>query len=288
MDKGLTEEQIERYSRHIILPQVGGKGQKKLLQAKVFLAGAGGLGSIIAMYLAAAGVGKLGIADFDRVSLSNLTRQLIHHNHDIGRLKVDSAVESIADINPDVEVVPYAFQLTPENIMDIIKDYDIVIDGTDNFPTRYLINDACVLAKKPNVHGSILGFEGRATLYLPGQGCQRCLSRNPPPPGTVPSCAEAGVLGVLPGIIGLIQATEAIKLILNIGDSLAERLLYFNALGMEFLEFKWHRDLDCPVCGDHPTITGLQDNYGELCEIPAGHRTSPVETAMESIEGKGN
>lgn len=288
MDKGLTEEQIERYSRHIILPQVGGRGQKKLLQAKVFLAGAGGLGSIIAMYLAAAGVGKLGIADFDRVSLSNLTRQLIHHNHDVGRLKVVSAAESIADINPDVEVVPYPFQLTPENIMDIIKEYDIVVDGTDNFPTRYLINDACVLSNKPNVHGSILGFEGRATLFLPGQGCQRCFSRNPPPPGSVPSCAEAGVLGVLPGIIGLIQATETIKLILNIGNSLAGRLLFFDALSMEFLEFKWHRDPECPVCGDHPTITRLQANYGELCEVPAIHRTSPVETAVEQSMEKGS
>ncbi len=181
MEKGLTEEQIERYSRHIILPQIGGRGQQKLLQAKVLLAGAGGLGSVAAMYLAAAGVGKLGIVDFDRVSLSNLTRQLIHHNHDIGRLKVVSAKETIADINPDVEVIPYRVQLTPGNIMDIVSGYDIVVDGTDNFPTRYLINDACVLAGKPNVHGSILGFEGQATLFLPGKGCQRCISPKPPP-----------------------------------------------------------------------------------------------------------
>jgi molybdopterin/thiamine biosynthesis adenylyltransferase len=277
MDKSLTEEQIERYSRHIILPQVGGKGQKKLLQAKVLLVGTGGLGSIIAMYLAAAGIGKLGIVDFDRVSLSNLTRQLIHHNHDIGRLKVDSAVESIADINPDVEVVPYPLQLNPSNIMEIIKDYHIIVDGTDNFPSRYLINDACVLAGKPNVHGSILGFEGRATLFLPGKGCQRCLSPNPPPPGTVPSCAEAGVLGVLPGIIGLIQATETIKLILGKGRSLSSRLIFFDALEMEFHEFFWRRNPECPVCGDHPTIVDLSGDYGELCHLTPDLKSSELK-----------
>lgn len=264
----LTEEQIERYSRHIVLPQIGGKGQKRLLEAKVLVVGAGGLGSAAAMYLAAAGVGKLGIIDYDCVDLSNLHRQLLHHTHDVGRPKVVSAAEAITEINPGVEVVPYQYQITSANIMDIISEYEVVVDGTDNFPTRYLVNDACVLAKKPNVHGSILFFEGTATLFLPEKGCYRCLFPTPPPPGTVPTCAEGGVLGILPGIIGLIQATETIKVILDIGHSLAGRLLVFDALDMKFHELKWRQNPACPTCGDKPTMTQLLTDYGQTCALP--------------------
>lgn len=263
-----SEEQIRRYSRHIILPQVGGKGQRKLLQSRVLLVGAGGLGSPAALYLAAAGVGKLGIVDFDTVDMSNLQRQILHHTHDVGRPKVTSAAESIADINPDVQVVPHTVQLSSENIMDIIADYDIVVDGSDNFPTRYLVNDACVLANKPNVHGSIFLFEGQATVFLPEKGCYRCLYPAPPPPGLVPSCQEAGVLGVLPGIIGVIQAIETVKLILGVGESLVNRLLLFDALAMEFRQVRIRRDPQCPICGDHPTIRELID-YEAFCGVPA-------------------
>ncbi|MFA4837371.1 MAG: molybdopterin-synthase adenylyltransferase MoeB, partial [Dehalococcoidia bacterium] len=225
-----TEEQIKRYSRHIILNEVGGKGQRKLLQARVLLVGAGGLGSPVGTYLAAAGIGKIGIVDSDVVDLSNLQRQIIHHGHDLGKAKVVSAAEAIADINPDVQVAQHQVRLTSENIMNIIADYDIVVDCSDNFPTRYLVNDACVLAGKPNIHGSIFRFDGMATVFTPENGCYRCLFPEPPPPGEVPSCRETGVLGVLPGIIGLVQATETIKLILNIGKSLSGRLLMFDAL----------------------------------------------------------
>ena len=263
-----TEEQIRRYSRHIILPQVGGKGQRKLLQGKVLLVGAGGLGAPTALYLAAAGVGKLGIVDFDSVDLSNLQRQVLHHGHDVGRPKVISAAETIADINPDVEVVKHQTALTSENILDIIADYDVVVDGTDNFPTRYLINDACVMAGKPNVHGSIFLFEGQATVFAPGKGCYRCLYPAPPPPGMVPSCQEAGVLGVLPGIVGMVQAIETVKLVLGIGESLAGRLLLFDALSMEFRQVKLRRDPDCPMCGENPTIHELID-YEEFCGVPS-------------------
>ena len=263
-----TEEQIKRYSRHIILPQVGGRGQRKLLQSKVLLVGAGGLGSPVALYLTAAGVGKLGIVDFDEVDLSNLQRQLLHHTGDVGRLKVDSAADTIASLNPDVEVAKYPFPLNSENIMDVIADYDVVVDGSDNFPTRYLINDACVMAKKPNMHGSIFMFEGQATVFLPGQGCYRCLYPVPPPPGMVPSCQQAGVLGVLPGLIGIIQAIETIKLLLGLGESLAGRLILFDALSMEFRQVRLRKDPDCPVCGDHPTITQLID-YNEFCGVPS-------------------
>ena len=274
-----TEEQIKRYSRHIILPQIGGKGQRKLLGSSVLLVGAGGLGSPAALYLAAAGVGRLGVVDFDVVELSNLQRQVLHHVHDVGRPKVVSAQEAIHDINPDVEVVPYRVQLSSENILDIIKDYDVVLDGTDNFPTRYLINDACVLAGKPNVHGSIFLFEGQATTFLPGKGCYRCLYPNPPPPGTVPSCAEAGVLGVLPGIVGTIQAVEAIKLIVGIGQPLVNRLLLFDALDMEFRTLKIRRDKHCPMCGDHPTIHKLID-YLEFCGLPSSRHAEASPTAQ--------
>ncbi|MDO8531802.1 MAG: molybdopterin-synthase adenylyltransferase MoeB [Dehalococcoidia bacterium] len=277
-----TEDQIKRYSRHIILPQVGGKGQRKLLESSVLLVGAGGLGSPAALYLAAAGVGRLGIVDFDTVDLSNLQRQILHHVHDVGRPKVDSAQDTIRDINPDVKVVPYRTQLTSENIMDIIKDYDVVLDGTDNFPTRYLINDACVMGEKPNVHGSIFLFEGQATTFVPGKGCYRCLYPNPPPPGTVPSCAEAGVLGVLPGIVGTIQAIEAIKLVVGIGEPLVNRLLLFDALTMEFRTLKIRRDKNCPICGDHPTIHQLID-YQEFCGLPTSqHLEAPQVTRATS------
>ena len=268
---GWTEEQIRRYSRHIILSEVGGKGQRKLLNSKVLLVGAGGLGSPAALYLAAAGVGTLGIVDFDLVDLSNLQRQILHHGHDVGRPKITSAKETINDINPDVKVIPHETRLSSENIMEIIADYDIVLDGTDNFPTRYLINDACVLSGKPNVHGSIFRFEGQATVFAPGKGCYRCLYPAPPPPGMVPSCQEAGVLGVLPGVVGTIQAIETIKLILGIGDSLAGRLLLFDALGMDFREVRIRRDPGCPICGDNPTIHELID-YDVFCGLPATSR----------------
>ncbi|MBI2853624.1 MAG: molybdopterin-synthase adenylyltransferase MoeB [Chloroflexi bacterium] len=265
--KTLSEEQIKRYSRHIILSQVGGKGQRKLLEAKVLVIGAGGLGCPAALYLAAAGVGKIGIVDFDLVDLSNLQRQVLHHTHDVGRPKVQSASETIHDMNPDVEVVQYREPFTSKNAMDIICGYDMVLDGTDNFPTRYLVNDACVLSNKPNVYGSIYRFEGMASVFLPGKGCYRCLYPVPPPPGSVPSCQEAGVFGVLPGIIGVIQATEAIKLIIGAGDSLCNQLLVYDALEMEFRKVKLAKNKACPVCGEHPTITSLVD-YEQLCGFP--------------------
>lgn len=266
MGTSFNPEQIKRYSRHILLPQVGGKGQRKLLEASVFINGAGGLGSPVGLYLAAAGVGKIGFADFDVVDLSNLQRQVLHHGHDVGRPKVASAAETIADINPDVEVVQYKTRITSENVMDIIRNYDIVIDGSDNFPTRYLLNDACVMAGKPNIYGSVFLFEGQASVFIPGKGCYRCLFPSPPPPGMVPSCQEAGVLGVLPGLIGLIQATEAIKLIIGVGESLAGRLLLYDALTMDFRKVKWARNPACPVCGDNPSITHLID-YEDFCGL---------------------
>lgn len=264
-----SEEQIRRYSRHIILPEVGGKGQRKLLNSSALLVGAGGLGSPAALYLAAAGVGRLGIIDADIVDLSNLQRQILHHVDDVGRPKVVSAVEAIAQINPDVKVEPFQTVLSSANAKEVISQYDLVVNGCDNFPTRYLVNDACVLLKKPLVDGSIFKFEGQVTVFAPGQGCYRCLYPAPPPPGLVPSCQEVGVLGVLCGIIGSLQAIEAIKLLIGIGDSLAGRLLFFDSLGMEFRQVKVRRDLDCPVCGDHPTITDLID-YHEFCGVPGG------------------
>ncbi len=266
-----SEEQIRRYSRHIILPEVGGKGQRKLLNSSALLVGAGGLGSPAALYLAAAGVGRLGIIDADVVDMSNLQRQILHHVDDVGRPKVQSAVESIARLNPDVKVEPFQTLLSSENAKDIIGQYDVVVNGCDNFPTRYLVNDCCVLLKKPLVDGSIFKFEGQVTVFAPGQGCYRCLYPAPPPPGLVPSCQEAGVLGVLCGIVGSLQAIEAIKLLLGVGDSLTGRLLFIDSLGMEFRQVKVRRDPDCPVCGDHPTITDLID-YHEFCGVPApGH-----------------
>ena len=262
--KTFTPAQLNRYSRHIIMPQVGGIGQRKLLEAKVLLLGAGGLGSPTAMYLAAAGVGTLGIVDFDTVDLSNLQRQILHGTNDIGRPKVDSARDTLNDINPDIKVVPINLRLTSENIMEVIQDYDIIVDGSDNFPTRYLVNDACYLAKKTNVHGSIFMFDGQVSVFEPGKGCYRCLYPSPPPPGMVPSCAEAGVFGVLPGIIGSMQAVETIKLVLGLGEPLINKLLIFDALTMEFRTVKLRRDPACPLCGDHPTVTELID-YENFC-----------------------
>lgn len=263
----LTDQQVERYARHIILDGVGGKGQEKLLKAKVLVVGAGGLGSPIVMYLAASGVGTIGIVDFDVVDLSNLQRQIMHSVETIGIPKVDSAEKAIKAINPDVNVVKYNIKLTSENILNIIKDYELVIDGTDSFPARYLINDACVLSGKKNVYGSIFKFEGQATIFASSDGpCLRCLYPEPPPPGMVPSCQEAGVFGVLPGFIGLIQATEAIKLLLGIGKPLIGRMILYDALRMEVREVKIRKDPQCPVCGEHPTVTRLID-YEEFCGL---------------------
>ena len=260
-----TEEQIERYSRHIILPEVGAKGQTKINRAKVFLVGAGGLGSPAGYYLAAAGVGTIGVADSDGVDLSNLQRQILHCTPRLGVSKALSAKETIESLNPDVKVIPYIERLTSENILDIIKDYDVILDGSDNFPTRYLVNDACVLLKKPLSHGSIFRFEGQATTIVPGEGpCYRCLFEEPPPQEMVPSCRQAGVLGVLPGVIGVIQATEVLKLILGVGDLLVGKLLVYDALRMDFRKVNVRRNPECPVCGDNPTITELID-YEEFC-----------------------
>ena len=262
-----TPEQLIRYSRHFLLPEVGEDGQAKLLQAKVLMVGAGGLGSPSAYYLAAAGVGTLGIIDNDVVDISNLQRQILHANDRVGMPKVESAKKTLEALNPDVKVIPYQAKLTSENIMEIIKDYDLVIDGCDNFPTRYLVNDACVLTGKPNVHGSIFQFEGQATVFYPGKGpCYRCLYPEPPPAEMAPSCAEAGVLGVLPGLIGVIEALEAVKLILGKGDTLVGRLLHFNTLTMEINTLKLRRDPNCPMCGDNPTIHELID-YEEFCSL---------------------
>jgi sulfur-carrier protein adenylyltransferase/sulfurtransferase len=266
-----TPEQLIRYSRHFLLPEVGEEGQAKLLQAKVLMVGAGGLGSPSAYYLAAAGVGTLGIIDNDVVDISNLQRQILHANDRVGVPKVESAKKTLESLNPDVKVIPYQAKLTSENIMEILQDYDLVVDGCDNFPTRYLVNDACVLTGKPNVHGSIFQFEGQATVFYPGKGpCYRCLYPEPPPAEMAPSCAEAGVLGVLPGLIGVIEALEAIKLILGKGDSLVGRLLCFNTLTMEINTLKLRRDANCPMCGDHPTIKALID-YEEFCSLRGAH-----------------
>ena len=262
-----TPEQLIRYSRHFLLTEVGEDGQAKLLQARVLMVGAGGLGSPSAYYLAAAGVGTIGIIDNDVVDISNLQRQILHANDRVGMPKVESAKKTLEGLNPDVKVIPYQAKLTSENIMEILKEYDLVVDGCDNFPTRYLVNDACVLAGKPNVHGSIFQFEGQATVFYPGKGpCYRCLYPEPPPAEMAPSCAEAGVLGVLPGLIGTIEALEAIKIILGKGDSLIGRLLCFNTLTMEINDLKLRRDPNCPLCGDHPTIHELID-YEEFCSL---------------------
>ena len=263
----LREDQIERYSRQIILPKLGGKGQEKLLSSRVLIIGAGGLGSPAALYLASAGVGKVGIVDSDKVELNNLQRQIIHSTKNVGKLKVESARERLLAINPDVEVVPHNIRVTSANILGIIKEYDIVVDGSDNFPTRFLVNDACYFAKKKLVHGAILRFDGQVMTILPDEGpCYRCLFPEPPPPGLVPSCQEAGILGAVAGVIGTIQANEALKYVLGIGDLLAGRLLVFNALDSSFRQVKVPKDPKCPICGENPTVTKLID-YEEFCSL---------------------
>jgi adenylyltransferase/sulfurtransferase len=284
----LGNEEIRRYSRHLLLPEVGVAGQKKIRAASVLCLGAGGLGSPIALYLAAAGVGQLGLVDFDTVELSNLQRQVIHGTPDVGRAKTLSASETIRRLNPGVEVVIHEARLTSANALDTLRPYDIVVDGTDNFPTRYLTNDACVLLRKPNVYGSIFRFEGQASVFAPHLGgpCYRCLYPEPPPPGTVPSCAEGGVLGVLPGIIGVIQATEILKLILGVGTTLIGRLLLYNALDMKFRELKLRRDPECPACGEHPTLKQLID-YEQFCGVTspaADTAANPSEVTVQDMK----
>jgi molybdopterin/thiamine biosynthesis adenylyltransferase/rhodanese-related sulfurtransferase len=266
-DVRLSREEIRRYGRHLILPEVGLEGQMKLKAASVLLVGAGGLGSPLALYLAAAGIGKIGIVDFDLVDESNLQRQVLHSTPYIGRPKLESAKDRIHSINPNVKVELFSTRLTSENALEILGGFDLVADGTDNFPTRYLVNDACVILRKPNIYGSIFRFEGQVSVFsAPGGPCYRCLYADPPPPGLVPSCAEGGVLGVLPGIIGTIQAAETVKYILGIGEPLVGRLLLFDALTMKTRELKLRRNPDCPVCGDHPSITELID-YEAFCGI---------------------
>ena len=277
----LSNEEIARYSRHLIMPEVALDGQKKLKQARVLTIGAGGLGAPLAMYLAAAGVGTLGIVDFDVVDESNLQRQIIHGTSDIGRPKMESARDRINDINPNVHVEAYEEALSSENALEIFKDFDVIVDGTDNFPTRYLVNDACVLTGKPNVYGSIFRFEGQASVFWAKEGpCYRCLYPEPPPPGLVPSCAEGGVLGILPGAIGTIQATETVKLILGIGEPLIGRLLLYDALGMSFREMKLRKDPNCPVCGENPSVTELID-YQEFCGIPQANAQATADEVPE-------
>src|SRR5213594_954145 len=278
----LSNEEIRRYSRHLIMPEVGVEGQKRLKAARVLAVGAGGLGSPLAVYLAAAGVGTIGLVDNDVVDDSNLQRQILYGVSDVGRPKLQAAAERLRDMNPNVKIVPYETRLTSENALEIIRDYDVVADGTDNFPTRYLVNDACVLTGKPNVYASIFRFEGQASVFWAQKGpCYRCLYTEPPPPGLVPSCAEGGVLGILPGLLGVVQATEVIKLILGSGDPLVGRLLLVDALGMKFRELKLRKNLDCPVCGKNPSITKLID-YNEFCGIRGEEK--PMEVGVPEIQ----
>jgi adenylyltransferase/sulfurtransferase len=265
----LSRDDFQRYSRHLILPEVGVEGQRKLKAARVLCVGAGGLGSPASLYLAAAGVGTLGLVDFDTVDVTNLQRQILYSTFDVGRRKLEAAAERLSGLNPDLNVVTHDTRLSSANALDLFRQYDVIVDGADNFPTRYLVNDACVLTGKPNAYGSIFRFEGQASVFATADGpCYRCLYPEPPPPGLVPSCAEGGVLGVLPGIVGTIQATEAIKLIIGSGRTLAGRLLLFDALTMEFRTVRTRRDPDCPVCGSKPIVTSLID-YEEFCGIPA-------------------
>jgi len=266
MVRTLTPYQVQRYSRHIIMPQVGSAGQRALLNARVLVVGAGGLGSPIALYLALAGVGTIGIIDFDDVDITNLQRQILHRNDDVGRPKVESARDTILAYNPDVNVITHDAALDSENAMGAFADYDIIVSGADNFAVRYLINDAAYLSGKPLVDGSVLIFDGRATVYQPGQGCYRCVFPDPPPPGEVPNCAEAGVLGMMPGLVGTIQATETVKLIVGIGEPLIGRLLLIDGMNMEFRELKTRRNPNCPLCGDNPTVTKLID-YEIFCGV---------------------
>ena len=276
----LSNDEIARYSRHLILPEVGMEGQQKLKAAKVLCVGTGGLGAPLALYLAAAGVGTIGLVDFDVVDASNLQRQVIHSTATVGMLKVDSAEIMLKGLNPSLNVVKYNTMLTSANALEIFKDFDVIADGTDNFQTRYLVNDACVLTGKPNAYGSIFRFEGQASVFGTKEGpCYRCLYPEPPPPGLVPSCAEGGVLGILPGLVGIIQATEVIKLILGIGDPLIGRLLLVDALGMSFRTLKLRKNPDCPVCGTNPTVTELID-YDQFCGVPKPTETGPLEVAQ--------
>jgi adenylyltransferase/sulfurtransferase len=283
----LSSEEQRRYSRHIFIPEIGRTGQEKLKAARVLCLGAGGLGSPAALYLAAAGVGTIGMVDDDEVALSNLQRQLLHGTGDIGRLKTESARDRLHEINPHLEVHLHPCRFDSSNAEEILRDYDLLIDGTDNFATRYLSNDVAVFARKPNVYGSIFRFDGQTTVFAPHLGgpCYRCLFPEPPPPGSVPSCAEAGVLGVLPGIIGTMQATEALKLILGIGDSLVGRLLHFDALKMKVREFNLRKDPDCPVCGDHPTITRPID-YDTFCHGAPDHTRAAVEIDVRALHAR--
>jgi adenylyltransferase/sulfurtransferase len=287
----LSPNEVARYSRHLIMPEVGLEGQKRLKAASVLLIGAGGLGSPLGLYLAAAGVGRLGLVDFDVVDFSNLQRQVLHGTPDVGRPKLHSARDRLRAINPEVRLDLHEARLTSANALALFEPYDIVIDGTDNFPTRYLVNDACVLLNKPNVYGSIFRFDGQASVFSPGKGpCYRCLYPEPPPPGEVPSCAEGGVLGILPGLIGCIQATEAVKLILGRGEPLIGRLLLYDALEMRFREFKVRRNPKCPACGDHPTVTRLID-YEQFCGV-RGQEAAPApasadgETTVEELKAR--
>lgn len=288
----LTAEEVRRYSRHLILPEVGMDGQRTLKAAKVLCIGAGGLGSPVAMYLAAAGVGTIGIVDFDVVDVSNLQRQLLHGTPDVGRSKLESARARLNALNPNVQIETYETALSSENALDLFAPYDVIVDGTDNFPTRYLVNDACVLLGKPNAYGSIFRFEGQASVFATKDGpCYRCLYPEPPPPGLVPSCAEGGVLGVLPGVVGTIQATEAIKLILGVGEPLIGRFLIFDALRMRFRELKLRKDPDCPVCGTHPTVRALIDyeqfcGVGPMAEAPHGEGSTNLTSDVTPTELK--
>jgi adenylyltransferase/sulfurtransferase len=284
--EALNNDEILRYSRHLIMPEVGMEGQQKLKAARVLCIGAGGLGSPLALYLGAAGVGTLGIVDFDVVDYTNLQRQIIHSTADVGRKKLESAAEKLKAINPFLNIRSFETKLTSENALELFREFDIIADGTDNFPTRYLVNDACVLTGKPNVYGSIFRFEGQASVFATQEGpCYRCLYPEPPPPGLVPSCAEGGVLGILPGLVGVIQATEVIKLILGKGDPLVGRLLLVDALGMKFRELKLRKNPDCPACGTHPTITKLID-YNQFCGIRGEEQSQekPVDAAMPEIQ----
>src|SRR5712675_1392828 len=283
----LSNEEVLRYSRHLIMPEVGMEGQQKLKAARVLCIGTGGLGSPLVLYLSAAGVGTLGLVDFDVVDFTNLQRQVIHFTSDVGRPKLESAREKIAAINPYVDVKTFETRLTSQNALEIFSDFDIIVDGTDNFPTRFLVNDACVFTGKPNVYGSIFRFEGQASVFATKEGpCYRCLYPEPPPPGLVPSCAEGGVLGILPGLVGVMQATEVIKLILGKGESLIGRLLLIDALDMKFRELKLRKNPDCPVCGTHPTVTKLID-YDEFCGIRGEEKSvanAPTDMQVEELK----
>ena len=283
----LSAQELARYDRHLIMPEVGMEGQLRLKSASVLCIGAGGLGSPVAMYLAAAGVGRLGIVDFDVVDYSNLQRQVIHGTPDVGRPKLESARDTLTAINPEVQLDLFEVALSSQNALDVLRDYDIVVDGTDNFPTRYLVNDACVLLGKPNCYGSIFRFEGQASVFAAKDGpCYRCLYPEPPPPGLVPSCAEGGVLGILPGVVGTIQATEAVKLVVGAGEPLIGRFLIYDALKMRFRELKLKRDPACPVCGDHPTVDALID-YEQFCGIrPAAPEPADGEVTVEQLKAR--